>query len=341
MTTKATGQSPHGPESFESIAATGEEGQMILVHENSPYNNLKELVEAARKNPDTIRFGADQNSPPHFSGLMLEEASVDAKFRYVSTGGAAKRLSALLGGHIDTAIFMTSEYIRYKSMGLKALAYLGEERHPSKEIGPIATGAEHGFPVVNNNLQYWWFPKGTSQDKIEYFRNILRRAMKTDYVRGKLEALMTIPRVIDGDALDQRIEKKMAGFEKMTTTQAMVLPNVGAWAVGLTIIFGALALLRSFFFKASEDEEVLEDHSEVKNRNDYAIGIVVLMVLYTFVLSMEWIDFRIITAMFVFCSGFFLTGFDRKKILYTLEISMVMSLGVFYVFSEIFKISLP
>ena len=62
MTTKATGQSPHGPEAFEPIAATGEEGQMILVHKDSPYQNLKELVEAAEKAPNTIRFGANRNS---------------------------------------------------------------------------------------------------------------------------------------------------------------------------------------------------------------------------------------------------------------------------------------
>ena len=66
-----------------------------------------------------------------------------------------------------------------------------------------------------------------------------------------------------------------------------------------------------------------------------------MMLLYTAILSLELVDFRIITALFVFVSAYYLTGFDRKKILYTLEVSMVMSLGVFYVFSEIFKIGLP
>ncbi|NQZ59773.1 MAG: tripartite tricarboxylate transporter substrate binding protein, partial [Lentisphaeraceae bacterium] len=184
MTTKATGQSPHGPEAFEPIAATGEEGQMILVREDSPYKSLKDLVKAAEAKPYTIKFGADINSPPHFSGIMLENVSNGAKFRIVTSGGASKTLSALLGGHIDTAIFMGSEYIRYKSMGLRALAYLGDERHPSKEINPVPTGTEQGYPVVNNNLQYWWFPKGTDPAKIEYFKKVLKKAMATEYVKG-------------------------------------------------------------------------------------------------------------------------------------------------------------
>ena len=179
---------------------------------------------------------------------MLEESSNGAKFRYVSTGGAAKRLSSLLGEHIDAAIFMGSEYIRYKSMGLRALAYLGDERHPSAEINPIPTGKEQGFPVVNNNLQYWWFPKGTSQNKIDYFKNILKQAMKTEYVGGKLDELKIIPRVIEGDELKERIKRKMAGFEKMKTEQSIALPNVGAWAIALVLIFGVIVAAKTFLY---------------------------------------------------------------------------------------------
>lgn len=345
MTTKATGQSPHGPEAFEAIAATGEEGQMILVSEKSPYKNLKELVEAAEKSPNTIKFGADMNTPPHFSGIMLEEASNGAKFRFVSTGGAAKRLSALLGGHIDAAIFMGSEYIRYKSMGLRALAYLGEERHPSKEINPVPTGAEQGYPVVNNNLQYWWFPKGTDQAKIEYFKEALKKTMKTEYVRGKLDDLKIIPRVIEGKELQDRIKRKMAGFEKMKIEKSVELPNVGAWVLGITLLFGFVVGLKAIMNKGKseeDEEELLEpEDPDMRLRHDYAIGISVMTILYAIVLSLQLVDFRIATAIFVFIGGFFLTGFNKKKLVYTIEVALVMSLGVYFIFSEFFKIDMP
>lgn len=345
MSTKATGQSPHGPEAFEPIAATGEEGQMILVSKDSPYKNLKELVNAAEEKPNTIKFGADLNSPPHFSGIMLEEASNGGKFRFVSTGGAAKRLSALLGGHIDAAIFMGSEYIRYKSMGLRALAYLGDERHPSKEINPIPTGIEQGYPVVNSNLQYWWFPKGTDQAKIDYFTAVLKKAMATEYVQGKLDDLKIIPRVIEGKELHERIKKKMAGFEKMKIEKSVELPNIGAWVLGLTIFFGLIVGIKAVLNKGESDEgeeELLEpEDPDLKLRHDYAIGISIITVIYTLVLSLQLVDFRISTAIFVLGGGLFLTGFDKKKLIYTVEVALVMSLGLFFVFSEFFKIDMP
>ena len=343
MTTKATGQSPHGPEAFEPIAATGEEGQMILVKSDSPYKTLKELVNAAEEKPNTIKFGADMNTPPHFSGIMLEEASNGAKFRFVSTGGAAKRLSAVLGGHIDAAIFMGSEYIRYKSMGLRALAYLGDERHPSKEINIVPTGKEQGYPVVNNNLQYWWFPKGTDQAKIDYFKAVLKKAMATEYVNGKLDDLKIIPRIIEGQELHDRVKKKMAGFEKMKIEKTLKLPNISNWSLGLTFFFGFLVVVRTFLKKGPDDdeEELFEDDTDLKLRHDYSIGISILTLLYALVLSLQLVDFRISTAIFVFAGGLFLTGFDKKKIIYTVEVALIMSLGLFFVFSEFFKIDMP
>jgi len=341
MTSKATGQSPHGPEAFEPIAATGEEGQMILVKEDSPFKSLKDLVKAAEEKPSTIKFGADLNSPPHFSGIMLEELSDGAKFRFVSTGGAAKRLSAILGGHIDAAIFMGSEYIRYKSMGLRALAYLGEERHPSKDINPIPTGAEQGYPVVNNNLQYWWFPKGTGQDKIDYFKGILKQAMKTEYVKGKLDDLKIIPRVIEGEELAARIKKKMAGFEEMKIEKTLKLPNIAAWTIGLVGLFSLIVLGKAFSKKGYPEEELIDDDKDLKLRHDYAIGISIMTVLYVLILSLQLVDFRIVTAVFVFFAGLFLTGFDKKKLVYTVEVALIMSLGIFFVFSEFFKIDMP
>ena len=335
MTTYATGQSPHGPEAFESISATGEDGQMILVSKNSKFKTMKEFMEAAENEPNTVKFGVSLNAPPHFSGIMLENIN-GAKFRFVPTGGAAKRLSALVGGHIDAAIFTVSEYERFKESGLEALVYLGEERHP--QVDYVPTGKELGYPVVNNNLQYWWFPKGTDPKIISFFADVLKKAMETDLMKKELDRLMIIPKVIDGDALKSRIENKMKDFKSMKIERRVELPNLTNWTIGLIAFFGIIVLIKSFR-KKTEKEGVKEE--EFKLRNDLALGTVILTLVYAAVLSLHIMEFRLATALYVLAAGSYLTGFDKKKLIYVGELSLVMSLGLYFVFTELFLIYLP
>ncbi|MEM7394951.1 MAG: tripartite tricarboxylate transporter substrate binding protein, partial [Verrucomicrobiota bacterium] len=237
MTTKASGQSPHGPDSFEPIAATGESGLILLVPDDSPFRNLEELMATAEEKPDTVRFGVNLNAPPHFTGIMLEEASKGARFIFVPTGGGSKRLAALKGGHVDVAIFSVSEYIRFRDTGLRAIAYFGEERHPADEVAHVPTGKEQGYPIVSSNLQYWWFPRGTDPKQVTYMRDVLSTAMNTPYVRENLDRLKIIPRIIAGDELHQRIEAKMKGYQDMTVKKQIQLPNPMHWTLGMITFF--------------------------------------------------------------------------------------------------------
>ena len=335
MTTYATGQSPHGPDAFEPIAATGEDGQMILVSKNSKYKTMKDFMEAAEQNPNTVKFGVSLNAPPHFSGIMLENVN-GAQFRFVPTGGAAKRLSALIGGHIDAAIFTVSEYVRFKESGLEALVYLGEERHPT--VNYVPTGKELGYPVVNNNLQYWWFPKGTDQAKIDYFVDVFKKAMNTEFMKSELKRLQIIPKVIEGEALKSRIKAKMEGFKAMKVERRVKVPNMTNWTLGFICFFAIIVIAKSFTQKEANGEEAGDG---LKLRNDLAVGTVVITLVYTLLLSFHILDFRIATALYVLAAGSYLTGFDKKKLIYVGEISLLMSLGLYFVFTELFLIYLP
>jgi len=335
MTTYATGQSPHGPDAFEPIAATGEDGQMILVSKDSKYKTMKEFMEAAENNPNTVKFGVSLNAPPHFSGIMLENVN-GAKFRFVPTGGAAKRLSALIGGHIDAAIFTVSEYVRFKESGLEALVYLGEERHPTVDYVP--TGKELGYPVVNNNLQYWWFPKGTDQKKIDYFVDVFKKAMNTEFMKSELKRLQIIPKVIEGEALKSRIKVKMEGFKAMKVERRVKVPNMTNWTIGFILFFSIIVIVKSFMRKEAKEEGADDG---LKLRNDLAIGTVLITLVYALLLSFHILDFRIATALYVLAAGSYLTGFDKKKLIYVGELSLLMSLGLYFVFTELFLIYLP
>jgi tripartite-type tricarboxylate transporter receptor subunit TctC len=76
---------------------------VIWVKADSPFKTLDDLVQAARKDPEKVTacttgiLGDD-----HLAILMLEEAA-KVRFRIVHLEGAAGQLTAILGGHVDSA----------------------------------------------------------------------------------------------------------------------------------------------------------------------------------------------------------------------------------------------
>ena len=49
VTAKYSGQADYGPEAFEPIAGTGQQGMVIAVREDSPHRSLQDLLDAAKR----------------------------------------------------------------------------------------------------------------------------------------------------------------------------------------------------------------------------------------------------------------------------------------------------
>jgi len=335
LTSKVVGQSPHGPEAFAAVAATGESGLAVVVSQDSRFHSLTALLEEARAQPETLKFGVNLGTPTHFAGIQLEEALPGARFRLVSTGGGANRLSALMGGHLDAALFSVGELVRFEENGLKALAYLGEERIES--IPEVPTAKELGFPVFSSNLQYWWYPKGTDPKIVDYMAGVLEKAMETEYVRTRSAELEIEPRAIVGRELEERIKRKMDSFSRMVVPVRIELPNVTMWVILGAALFGATAWFKSWIFS----QKVEAKRKESGLRFDLAFGVVAMCCLYVILMGLDVLSFVWATGLFVIASGLYLTGGDRTKTFYVVEVALGMSFGLHFVFTKLFAIQLP
>lgn len=335
MVSKATGQSMYGAEAFEAVAATGEVGQVVLVASDSRFATMSDLMETAKAEPETLKFGVNLGTPTHFAGIQLENTLPGARFRLVSTGGGANRLAALMGGHLDAAVFSVGELIRFRDNGLRALAYLGENRLDA--IPEIPTAKELGYPVYSSNLQYWWLPKGTDPEVVDYLATVLRRAMETDYAVERSEELQIAPRTILGDELAERIESRTEMFSLMKIEQRVDLPDVTFWTIAAICVFGAMVLGKLVFGKQSTPEIA----NEVRMRYDLAFGTLGMCLVYVLLMGLGFLSFVWATIAFIFASGLYLTGCDRRKLVYVLEVALAMSFGLHYVFTVLFTIQLP
>lgn len=216
------GNADWGPDDFEPIAATGRSGVVVAVEEDSPYSTLHELMEDARDRPYQLVYGTNLGAPNHYSALFLQNGKSGAKFRFTQTGGGAKRLAQLKGGHIDLTGFSIAEYQQFKDAGIKALASLGEQRESS--FPNLTTALEQDVQATHDLVQFWWAPKDTPPDRIAYLQNMLSQAMGTKEIKESFENLHMDPVIQVGQELQKTISDRSQKLQGITIEKPTALP---------------------------------------------------------------------------------------------------------------------
>jgi tripartite-type tricarboxylate transporter receptor subunit TctC len=226
------GNADWGPDDFEPIAATGRSGVVVAVKEDSPYSTLHELMEDARDRPYQLVYGTNLGAPNHYSALFLQNGKSGAKFRFTQTGGGAKRLAQLKGGHIDLTGFSIAEYQQFKDAGIKALASLGEQRESS--FPNLTTALEQDVQATHDLVQFWWAPKDTPPDRIAYLQNMLSQAMGTKEIKESFENLHMDPVIQVGQDLLETITDRSQKLEGITIEKPTALPPLEWIILGIT-----------------------------------------------------------------------------------------------------------
>lgn len=226
------GNADWGPDDFEPIAATGRSGVVVAVEEDSPYSTLHELMEDARDRPYQLVYGTNLGAPNHYSALFLQNGKSGAKFRFTQTGGGAKRLAQLKGGHIDLTGFSIAEYQQFKDAGIKALASLGDQRESS--FPNLNTALEQDVQATHDLVQFWWAPKDTPPDRIAYLQNMLSQAMGTKEIKESFENLHMDPVIQVGQDLLKTITDRSQKLEGITIEKPTALPPLEWIILGIT-----------------------------------------------------------------------------------------------------------
>ncbi len=150
---------------------------VIWVRADSPYKSLKDLVEAAKKAPGTIRAATTGIlSDDHFQILMLEEAA-DVKFRIVHLEGAVNQFKETLGGNVDVAFDNVGSITKPAHAGMiRILSVADSER--SEFLPDVPTTKELGYPtVISASTRGLAAPKGTPKPIVDKLAHIFKLAM--------------------------------------------------------------------------------------------------------------------------------------------------------------------
>ena len=129
--------------SFVSITARFE--MLLAVKADSPLKNLQDVVEAARKNPGKLNFGAiNPGSTQNLSAHLFKQVSgVDVAIVPFKT--TPDLVTAMLRGDVDVGFdFFAGLQSVLSDNQVRIIATSGEERNPL--LRDVPTAKESGFP---------------------------------------------------------------------------------------------------------------------------------------------------------------------------------------------------
>jgi tripartite-type tricarboxylate transporter receptor subunit TctC len=191
---------------FVPITTLVELKQVLIVSRKVPVNNIRELIEFARKHPGGLTYGTNGlGSSSHLNMEMLQNMA-KVKLTPVHYRGASQALIELNGGNLDM-MFAASGIVadQYRAGALKILAVSSRNRVAG--LPNLPTIAEAGLPGFDGTSWFGLFaPRGTPPEIIAKIHADVVKAFETEAFRkGFLAPNMLESNIIAPDAFARSI----------------------------------------------------------------------------------------------------------------------------------------
>ncbi|PHQ60746.1 MAG: hypothetical protein COC08_06900 [Maribacter sp.] len=160
--------------------------EVIVVPVNSPFTTISEFMAAASNKKLNIVV-AGIGTSHHMSGLAIER-NTSAKFNYLPTKGFGAQLQAVLGGHVDGALWPMGEAANQATSGaVRILAVAADARESAFPDVPTFDEAGLGIPIWAT-FRGWSVPKGTSDEAVAFLADILGKVNADETYKKKMLA---------------------------------------------------------------------------------------------------------------------------------------------------------
>jgi len=160
---------------------------VVVVHQDSPFKTLRDLVEHAQKNPGKVTYGSAGNGSASHLATVLLARMAKLELVHVPYRGAGPALTDILGRSTDFMITtLPSALGMLTSEKLRPLAVTTATR--TKKFPNIPTVAESGWEGYDTGAWYGFVvPKGTPKEIIAKLREVKIETINSPMVRARLE----------------------------------------------------------------------------------------------------------------------------------------------------------
>ena len=169
-----------------------EQSYVMVSRLDLPVNNLRELVELAKREPGKLSLGTSASGPQVVGELFKQTSGISLLNVPYNGGGPATQ--AILGGHVDLLISNPGGVMQHIRSGkVRGIAVLGNARNP--QIPDVASALEQKFTDLSDIPEWYGFvlPAGTPPAIVSKLNADFVAALKDTEVQERIRAGGTAP----------------------------------------------------------------------------------------------------------------------------------------------------
>ena len=200
---------------FLPVSLVGKVPLVVVVNPSFPVRSIKELIEYAKKNPETINYGSAGNaSAPHLAGALFEY-STNTKMTHIPYKSGGEATAALLGNITQLQFAAVPSAIQQiKSNRLIPLAVTTIDRDES--LPDVPTMDQSG--LKDYDMADWIgivVPAGTPEPIIKKLNDAFVKALSKNENRISLSKAGARPIGSSPDELKNLIQKELSTWQKV------------------------------------------------------------------------------------------------------------------------------
>ena len=168
---------------LQPVVLMARTANVLAVNPSLPVNNLKELIDYAKKNPGKLSYASFGNgTTAHFAGEMLKSMA-GLYILHIPYRGQCPALTDLIAGNVDLMFGNLPDFLPYiKSGKIRAIGTTYLTRAP---LAPeIPTIAEQGFPTFETDSWYGIVaPSSMTKDAVDKMNQAINKALQDPAVK--------------------------------------------------------------------------------------------------------------------------------------------------------------
>lgn len=184
------GITPQHFRDFTPLVLMVNEFTALTVRADSPIKNARDLIEALKKDPDSIGVGvSNRGGTNHLAlSLLAKAGGVDPKrLKVVVFKTNAEGLTALLGGHIQLVSSAVATAVGQMRDGKARIISVSAPQRMGGDLAQVPTLREQGYDVSLSNWRAIIGPRGLSAAQVAYWEDVLAKVVATDEWKAVLE----------------------------------------------------------------------------------------------------------------------------------------------------------
>lgn len=198
---------------------------LLVVGKDSPYKNVKDLVEDAKAKPGAIAFATSGvGTTVHFMAIMLE-TQTGISLNHIPYHSSSDSVQAVLGGHVPMSFSALNAALPYiRSGDLRPLGIASAKR--STLVPDVPTFDEAGIPNVRSDT---WIglaaPAKTPTKMINLLNKNILEILQTAEVQKKIRILGADPVGLGPAEFESVIHSELDKFEKLARKAGLKRQN--------------------------------------------------------------------------------------------------------------------